>query len=116
MFDRKKNRSGYNTDTLCIVKSFKDYIECSNPFKFLFETNKIKIETDDCKKYIDVLNKKPKDYELYFDDLQVLGKKEMEELIIWRNKIRTKLNLSRKENMKEKEEEKKDKKNKEKKE
>ena len=106
MFDRKKNRSGYNTDTLCIVKSFKDYIECSNPFKFLFETNKIKIETDDCKKYIDVLNKKPKDYELYFDDLQVLGKKEMEELIIWRNKIRTKLNLSRKEIIKEKEEKK----------
>ena len=112
MFDRKKNRSGYNTDTLFIVKSFKDFIECSNPFKFLFETNKIKIQTDDCKKYLEVLNKKPKEYELYFDDLQVLGKKEMEELIIWRNKIRTKLNLSRKENMKEKEEEKKDKKEK----
>ena len=48
----------------------------------------------------------PKDYLLYFDDLQVLGKKEMEELIIWRNKIRTKLNLSRKENNMEKEEKK----------
>ena len=106
MFNRKKNRSGYNTDTLFIVKSFKDFIECSNPFKFLFETNKIKEETDDCKKYIDVIKIRPKDYELYFDDLQVLGKKEMEELIIWRNKIRTKLNLSRKENMKEQEEEK----------
>ena len=109
MFDRKKNRSGYNTDTLFIVKTFKDFIECSNPFKFLFETNKIKIETEDCKKYLDVVKKNPKDYELYFDDLQVLGKKEMEELIIWRNKIRTKLNLSRKENMKEKEEDKKEK-------
>ena len=106
MFDRKKNRSGYNTDTLFIVKSFKDFIECSNPFKFLFETNKIKVETEDCKKYVEIIKNKPKDYELYFDDLQVLGKKEMEELIIWRNKIRTKLNLSRKENMKEKEEEK----------
>ena len=52
MFERKKNRSGYNTDTLFIVKTFKDFIECSNPFKFLFETNKIKIETEDCKKYI----------------------------------------------------------------
>ena len=106
MFDRKKNRSGYNTDTLFIVKSFKDFIECSNPFKFLFETNKIKVETEDCKKYVEIIKNKPKDYELYFDDLQVLGKKEMEELIIWRNKIRTKLNLSRKENIKEKEEEK----------
>ena len=106
MFERKKNRSGYNTDTLFIVKSFKDFIECSNPFKFLFETNKIKIETEDCKKYLNVINKNPKDYELYFDDLQVLGKKEMEELIIWRNKIRTKLNLSRKEILKDKEDEK----------
>ena len=106
MFERKKNRSGYNTDTLFIVKSFKDFIECSNPFKFLFETNKIKIETEDCKKYLNVINKNPKDYELYFDDLQVLGKKEMEELIIWRNKIRTKLSLSRKEIIKEKEEKK----------
>ena len=106
MFAKKKSRAGYNTDTLFIVKSFKDYIECSNPFKFLFETNKIKIETDDCKKYLNVVQKMPKDYLLYFDDLQVLGKKEMEELIIWRNKIRTKLNLSRKENNMEKEEKK----------
>ena len=106
MFAKKKSRAGYNTDTLFIVKSFKDYIECSNPFKFLFETNKIKIETDDCKKYLNVVQKMPKDYLLYFDDLQVLGKKEMEELIIWRNKIRTKLNLSRKENNVEKEEKK----------
>ena len=106
MFAKKKSRAGYNTDTLFIVKSFKDYIECSNPFKFLFETNKIKIETDDCKKYLNVVQKIPKDYLLYFDDLQVLGKKEMEELIIWRNKIRTKLNLSRKENNLEKEEKK----------
>ena len=106
MFAKKKSRAGYNTDTLFIVKSFKDYIECSNPFKFLFETNKIKIETDDCKKYLNGVQKMPKDYLLYFDDLQVLGKKEMEELIIWRNKIRTKLNLSRKENNMEKEEKK----------
>ena len=105
MFDRKKNRSGYNTDTLFIVKSFKDFIECSNPFKFLFETNKIKVDTEECKKYIEIVKNKPKDYELYFDDLQVLGKKEMEELIIWRNKIRTKLNLSRKDGMKDKEKE-----------
>jgi len=105
MFDRKKNRSGYNTDTLFIVKSFKDFIECSNPFKFLFETNKIKVDTEECKKYIEIVKNRPKDYELYFDDLQVLGKKEMEELIIWRNKIRTKLNLSRKDDMKDKEKE-----------
>ena len=99
IFERKKNRSGYNSDTLFIVKTFKDFIECSNPFKFLFETHKIKVQTEDCKKYIELVKKQPKEYELYFDDLQVLGKKEMEELVIWRNKIRTKLNLSRKEGL-----------------
>ena len=108
IFQRKKNRSGYNSDTLFIVKTFKDFIECSNPFKFLFETHKIKIETEDCKKYINIIEKHPKEYQLYFDDLQVLGKKEMEELVVWRNKIRTKLNLSRKENIIEKEEDKKE--------
>ena len=30
MFDRKKNRSGYNTDTLFIVKSFKDILSTFN--------------------------------------------------------------------------------------
>ena len=99
IFERKKNRSGYNSDTLFIVKTFKDFIECSNPFKFLFETHKIKVQTEDCKKYIELVKKQPKEYELYFDDLQVLGKKEMEELVIWRNKIRTKLNLSIKEGL-----------------
>ena len=103
IFERKKNRSGYNTDTLFIVKTFKDFIECTNPFKFLFETHKIKIETEDCQKYINIV-KQPPEYKLYFDDLQVLGKKEMEELVVWRNKIRTKLKLNRKENMKEEDE------------
>ena len=107
IFQRKKNRSGYNTDTLFIVKTFKEFIECSNPFKFLFETHIIKVETEDCKKYINLIKKNPKEYELYFDDLQVLGKKEMEELVVWRNKIRTKLHLNRKENIiEEKEDEK----------
>ena len=108
IFQRKKNRSGYYTDTLFIVKTFKDFIECSNPFKFLFETHKIKIETEDCKKYINIIKNPPKEYLLYFDDLQVLGKKEMEELVNWRNKIRTKLNLSRKENKNEKKEDEKE--------
>ena len=91
----KKNRSGYNNDTLYVVKSFKDFIECANPYKFLFETNKIKIETEECKKYLDVL--KPNfDYNLYFNDIQILGKTEFQHLIIWRNKIRMKLNMNRK--------------------
>ncbi len=95
IFERKKNRSGYNNDTLYVVKNFKEFIECSNPYKFLFETNKIKIETEECKKYLDVL--KPNfDYNLYFNDIQILGKTEFQHLIIWRNKIRMKLNMNRK--------------------
>jgi len=35
--------------------------------------------------------KKPNDWNLFFDDLQILGKPEIQSLIIWRNKIRSKL-------------------------
>ena len=31
------------------------------------------------------------DHKLYFENLQILGKKEIHEQIIWRNKIRSKL-------------------------
>ena len=96
MFDKKKHRGGYNNDSLYIEKSFKDFIECSNPYQFLSEVNKIKVKTEDCEKYIKVA-KPPEEYKLYFEDLQLLGKKEVQDLIIWRNKIRIKLNVSKKE-------------------
>jgi AdoMet-dependent rRNA methyltransferase SPB1 len=89
MFDRKTNRQGYS-GKLYNERSFKEYIECANPYMYLSETNKIKIKTDDCRKYLKTM-KCPIDYELYFEDLQLLGKKEVQELIIWRNKTRSKL-------------------------
>lgn len=89
MFDQKKNRSGYS-NKLYNEKSFKDFVESRNPYQFLMENNKIKIQTDDCLKYLGA-TKCPVDHNLYFDDLQILGKKEVQELIIWRNKIRSKL-------------------------
>jgi AdoMet-dependent rRNA methyltransferase SPB1 len=89
MFDKKKNRSGYS-GKLYNARSFKDFIEASNPYQYLTETNKITISTDDCRRYIKALEKTP-DYDLYFEDIQLLGKKEIQQLIIWRNKIRGKL-------------------------
>ena len=89
MFDKKVNRDGYSTTQLYHEKAFKDYIECANPYMFLKQTNKIKILTDECKKYLNLL-RCPMDYELYFEDIQSLGKKEVQELIIWRNKLRAK--------------------------
>ena len=89
MFDKKKHRSGYNTESFYNKKTFKEFIECSNPYQFLIDNNKIEIKTDDCKEYVKVC-KPPTEYEFYFEDLQLLGKKEIQELIIWRNRIRTK--------------------------
>lgn len=89
MFDQKKSRGGYS-GKLYNEKSFKDFIESANPYQFLTENNKIKILTDDCKKYLQVM-KCPMDYKLYFEDLLILGKKEIQELIIWRNKIKAKV-------------------------
>jgi len=89
MFEKTKHRSGY-TGKLYNEKSFKEFIESQNPYQFIVETNKIKVLSEDCKKYLDIM-KSPIDYKLYFEDLQTLGKKEIQELIIWRNKIRSKL-------------------------
>jgi len=89
MFDIKKSRGGYYTSSLYNEKSLKDYIECQNPYQFLYENNKIKILTDDCKKYKE-LCKCPDEVDILMSDLKVLGKKEMRDLIIWRQKIRSK--------------------------
>ena len=89
MFDKKVNRSGYS-GKLYNERSFKDFIETNNPYQFLTETNKIKVNSEECKKYINAI-KTPIDYKLYFEDIQILGKKEVQQLIIWRNKIRGKL-------------------------
>ena len=89
MFDQKKNRQGYATK-LYNERPFKEFIEAANPYQFLAETNVLKISTDKCKEYVKVM-KCPLDYDLYFEDLQVLGKKEIQQLIIWRNKVRSKI-------------------------
>jgi AdoMet-dependent rRNA methyltransferase SPB1 len=89
MFEQKVNRQGYS-GKLFNLRSFKDFIEAVNPYQFLSETNKIQISTDKCSEYLKVM-KCPVDYELYFEDIQLLGKKEVQSLIIWRNKIRSKI-------------------------
>ncbi len=89
MFEKTKHRGGYS-GKLYNEKSFKDFVESQNPYQFLVDNNKIKILTDDCRKYLETM-KCPMDHKLYFEDLQTLGKKEIQELIIWRNKIRAKV-------------------------
>jgi AdoMet-dependent rRNA methyltransferase SPB1 len=89
MFDRKNNRQGYS-GKLYNEKTFSNFVECSNPYQFLIENNKIIVSTDNCKKYLNAM-RPPFDYSLYFEDIQLLGKKEIQELIIWRNKIRSKV-------------------------
>ena len=87
LFEQKKQRGGYNSESMYIKRSFKEFIECQNPYQFVFETNQILADDDDSKEYIKLV-KTPIDYETYFKDLKLLGKKEVQELIIWRNKIK----------------------------
>jgi len=89
MFEQKRNRSGYSSK-LYNERTFKEFIECPNPYQFLTEINKIKYNNEDSTKYLNVM-KCPIDYKLYFEDILILGKKEIQELIIWRNKIRSKV-------------------------
>ena len=87
LFEQKKQRGGYNSESMYIKRSFKEFIECQNPYQFVFETNQILTDDDDSKEYINLV-KTPIDYETYFKDLKLLGKKEVQEMIIWRNKIK----------------------------
>ena len=87
LFEQKKQRGGYNSESMYIKRSFKEFIECQNPYQFVFETNQILTDDDDSKEYIKLV-KTPIDYETYFKDLKLLGKKEVQEMIIWRNKIK----------------------------
>ena len=103
IFDRKRNRGGYNSDKLFIVKKFKDFVECNNPYEYLSQVNKVSYEDDESQKYLKVV-KVNFDYVLYFDDIQLLGKQEYKELIIWRNKIRSKLHFEKNEKKEEKKE------------
>lgn len=112
IFDKKRSREGYNTTSLFIKKTFKDFIECNNVYDFLYHTNKITVSTDDCKKYLSVV-KPINEYNIYFEDIQLLGKKEFGELVIWRTKIRNKLGLNRKKEDKTKKAEEDEEKNKE---
>jgi AdoMet-dependent rRNA methyltransferase SPB1 len=89
MFEQKVNRSGYS-GKLYNVRGFNEFIEAANPYHFLAGTNKLQIQTDKCKEYLHTM-KCPVDYELYFEDIQLLGKKEVQSLIIWRNKLRSKV-------------------------
>ena len=92
LFEQKKQRGGYNSESMYIKRSFKEFIECQNPYQFVFETNQILTDDDDSKEYIKLV-KTPIDYETYFKDLKLLGKKEVQEMIIWRNKIKMRIYL-----------------------
>jgi len=76
LFEQKKHRSGY-TGKLYNDGTFKQFIESANPYLFLSEMNKIKMD-EESKQYL-TLTKPVADYDYYFQDLKVLGKKRVTE-------------------------------------
>lgn len=84
-----RHRSGYYSDSLYKAKEFSEFVETNNPYQFFYEVNKITINSDKSKEYLDIV-KKPGDYINLFSDLKVLGKQEFQILINWREKIRVK--------------------------
>lgn len=84
-----RNRGGYYSNSLFKEKEFSEFVECNNPYQFLYEVNKITTLTDKSKEYLNSI-KQPKNVEHLFPDLKVLGKSELQTLIFWRDKIRVK--------------------------
>lgn len=84
----KRHRTGYYGN-LYKQRTMKEFIECNNPYQFIYDTNKI-IITENCNLYMNKIKNPTKTNELLAicEDLKVLGKSEVQTLIIFRNKIR----------------------------
>jgi hypothetical protein len=68
-------------------------IEAENPFLIFAEFNKITVTAEERAKYYDLVKNKPSDLDELFDDLKLLGKREIGSILKWRGKIRHQFHL-----------------------
>lgn len=66
-------------------------MKADNPYPIFLEYAKITMSEAEKEKYVS-LTKTPKDFELLMEDIKVLGKREMVQLLKWRSKIKIELN------------------------
>eukprot|EP01015_Nassula_variabilis_P020799 TRINITY_DN363_c0_g1_i3.p1 TRINITY_DN363_c0_g1~~TRINITY_DN363_c0_g1_i3.p1 ORF type:complete len:951 (+),score=305.80 TRINITY_DN363_c0_g1_i3:127-2979(+) len=98
LFEKRRHRGGYADDapqSMYREIDIEQFINAENPFPIFMEFNKIKVSEDSKKRYLSLVEP-PKGYEGMFEDIKVLGRREVQALIKWRNKVQMKIRSDRK--------------------
>ena len=93
LFAGKRHRSGY-FQRLYVERTFTEFVKAENPYSFLYNTNKI-VVTRECEPLMKLI-KKREEIDEYLQDIKLLGKAEVQKLIICRNKVRGQIHKDRK--------------------
>ena len=67
--------------------SLSKLMEADNPLLIFAEYNKITTTREERDKYYGIAKNQPSDLDEMFDDLKVLGKREISSILKWRGKI-----------------------------
>lgn len=73
--------------------SLSKFIESENPLLVFAQYNKITTTKEERDKFYPLVKKKPADLDELFDDLRVLGKKDISAILKWRGRIHHFYNL-----------------------
>ncbi|CAD8103018.1 unnamed protein product [Paramecium sonneborni] len=95
----QRHRSGYADDvhqTVYQMIDFEEFLHADNPYPIFIEYAGIKMTEETKQKYLN-LTKPPQDYEILMEDIKVLGKREIIQLLKWRSKIKHYLSKQRRE-------------------
>lgn len=85
-----RHRGGYADDvhqTVYGSVAFEDFINSTNPYPYFLECSKITLSQAEKDKYL-TLAKPPNDWQNLIDDIKVIGKREIIQLLKWRSKIK----------------------------
>ncbi|KAL4472221.1 hypothetical protein ABPG72_013854 [Tetrahymena utriculariae] len=86
---KRRKRVGYGDNvkqTVFQPITFQEFVNIDNPFAVFLTHNAISFPKDQQEKYIPMTDP-PKDWETICEDILVIGKREIAQLIKWRNKI-----------------------------
>ena len=67
--------------------SLTKLMEAENPLLVFAEFNKITTTAQERAKYYETVKRRPKDLDEMFDDIKVLGKREIGNILKWRGKV-----------------------------
>lgn len=91
---KRRKRSGYDDNApqhMYTETSLTDFITSRTPLLIFHKFNRITVSPEEKEQYYGLSKKIPQDIDDLFNDLQLLGKRDLQSLIKWRGKVRVAL-------------------------